>query len=676
MQFLYPGFLYALLALAVPVIIHLFYFRRFKKVYFTNVKFLKEVKEETNARRRLRNFLVLLSRLLAFAAIIFAFAQPFIPKNQDIQKGRKAVSIFVDNSFSMNALSEDVPLINQAKRKASQIVEGFKPDDRFQVLTHDFEGRHQRLVSQEDALSLIEEIKTSPAVKNLSQVLSRQRDILNNSTIENRNAFLISDFQKSITDINSTADSSVQVTLVPLQSVQEKNISIDSAWFDAPVQTVGQTNKLMVKVRNYSDEVAENVRLTLEENSQVKPIGTLSIPARSSVIDSINLTILRSGWQTATLAITDFPVQFDDQYYFSYSVLEKVKVLAIHEQGNNTYLNAAFRGLPYFELSNQNSRQLNYGDFVEQNLIVLNDLKTISSGLAAELIQYVSNGGNLMVFPSGTADLKNYQQFLNEMGTNHYEVQVKENRQAADLNINEFIFSDVFENQNTNLTLPSASLSYNMTNYGGRGEEPILSFRDGKTFLGKYKSGNGYVYVSAVPLDAKASTLPKSAEIFVPLLYKAAIASDLDQKIAYTIGYDDQILTNNRLSENELVYKLKGGSGEFIPGQRNLGNKVLLSLGNELAIAGFYKLMLGEQQNLATYGFNFNRKESDLAYFNISDLEDQIPEGYNILSNTAQADLSQIVGEQAEGITYWRWCIILALIFLGIESLLLRFWKA
>jgi len=65
MQFLYPSFLYALLALAIPIIIHLFFFRRFKKVYFTNVRFLKEIKEETSARQRLKNLLVLLMRLLA-----------------------------------------------------------------------------------------------------------------------------------------------------------------------------------------------------------------------------------------------------------------------------------------------------------------------------------------------------------------------------------------------------------------------------------------------------------------------------------------------------------------------------------------------------------------------------------------------------------------------------------
>ena len=184
MQFLFPSFLWALGALAIPVLIHLFYFRRFKKVYFTNVKFLKEVKEETNSRRKIKNFLVLLMRLLAFAAIVFAFAQPFIPQDREVKTGQRAVSVFIDNSNSMNSLSEDVPLINQAKQKAREIISGFKVDDRFQIITNDFEGKHQRLMSQEDALSMIEEIKSSPSVRNISQVLSRQQQALNSGTAD------------------------------------------------------------------------------------------------------------------------------------------------------------------------------------------------------------------------------------------------------------------------------------------------------------------------------------------------------------------------------------------------------------------------------------------------------------------------------------------------------------
>nr|HMQ64255.1 BatA domain-containing protein [Flavilitoribacter sp.] len=170
MQFVYPAFLFALAALAIPIIIHLFYFRRFRKVYFTNVRFLKEVKEDTSARSKLRNLLVLLARCLAVVFLVFAFVQPFIPQDAEVKQGRKGVSIFIDNSFSMSALSEDVPLLEKAKQRAREVVNAYGVEDEFQILTNDFEGRHQRMVSQEDALALIDEIAISPAVRDLSKV--------------------------------------------------------------------------------------------------------------------------------------------------------------------------------------------------------------------------------------------------------------------------------------------------------------------------------------------------------------------------------------------------------------------------------------------------------------------------------------------------------------------------
>ena len=181
MQFLFPTFLWALLALVIPIIIHLFYFRRFKKVYFTNVRFLKELKEETASRNKLKNLLVLLARLLALAFLVFAFAQPILMHNKSLDVRSKAISIFIDNSYSMDALSEEVPLITLAKDRARDIINAYSENDVFQILTHDFEGKHQRLVGKEDALNLIDEIVITPVVHNLSSALGRQNQAINNS---------------------------------------------------------------------------------------------------------------------------------------------------------------------------------------------------------------------------------------------------------------------------------------------------------------------------------------------------------------------------------------------------------------------------------------------------------------------------------------------------------------
>ncbi|MEO1518073.1 MAG: BatA domain-containing protein [Bacteroidota bacterium] len=675
MQFLHPSFLWALLALAIPVIIHLFYFRRFRKVYFTNVRFLKEVKEETSARRKVRNLLVLSLRMLAIAALVFAFAQPFIPQDVEVKKGAKAVSIFVDNSFSMSSLSEDVPLIEKARQKARQIVDAYGVEDQFQILTNDFEGRHQRLVGKEDVLSLIEEIQISPAVKELSTIVGRQQQALNTARTNNRSAYVISDFQENISDLENYQDSTVDLTFVPLQSVQEQNISIDSCWFDAPVQMINQTNTLIIRLRNHSNEDAENVRLSLRHEGQVKPVGTLAIPAGSSITDSVNITIQRTGWHEAELTITDYPVQFDDKYFFSFYVDEQINMLVINQNSPNKYLDASFSGLPYFKLDNQLSRNLNYSGFPNYDLIISYGLENISSGLASELNQYVENGGNLLVFPPYNANVSAYKSFLNGFRANELQAFDETEREVSGINTEEFVFNDVFENRSANLKLPVTQGNFILTNYGGRGEERLLTYRDGSTFIGKYRRGQGNFYLCAAPLGEKYNNLVRNGEIFIPMLYKMAISTARKNSIAYTIGRDDYLEAENRLTGSELVYKIKGSKEEFIPQQQIIGSKVVLGVNNQVKEAGFYNLSLNPEEPLAKFAFNYDRKESKLTYLNSDDLSQKVGPLVKLIEASSAADLTPLIGERSQGVVLWRWCLILALLFLGLEVLVLRFWK-
>ncbi|MFM1931110.1 MAG: hypothetical protein RL226_413, partial [Bacteroidota bacterium] len=172
MKFAHPEILWALLALAIPVIVHLFNFRKFKRIPFTNVAFLREVQQETKAKARLKHLLILAARMLAVAALVIAFAQPFIPLGDETSGGTRTVSVYIDNSFSMEADGKEGSLLEVARTKAAEVVSAYQATDRFQLLTNDFEGRHQRLHSQEDVLTMIAEVQPSYTTRNLSEVIS------------------------------------------------------------------------------------------------------------------------------------------------------------------------------------------------------------------------------------------------------------------------------------------------------------------------------------------------------------------------------------------------------------------------------------------------------------------------------------------------------------------------
>ena len=174
MKFANPHFLWALLSLLVPIIIHLFHFRKFKTIYFTNVRFLRELQQETQSRSRLRHLLILLSRCLALSALVFAFAQPFIPSAAKQRTGSRAISVYIDNSFSLDAQGESGSLLELARKHAQDIARSYKPSDRFQLLTNDFEGRHQQLLTREQFENMLDEVKPSPVSRKLNEVIERQ----------------------------------------------------------------------------------------------------------------------------------------------------------------------------------------------------------------------------------------------------------------------------------------------------------------------------------------------------------------------------------------------------------------------------------------------------------------------------------------------------------------------
>ncbi|MFK7904629.1 MAG: BatA domain-containing protein, partial [Chitinophagales bacterium] len=607
MEFVYPTFLYALAALAIPIIIHLFNFRRFKKVYFTNVRFLKEVKEETASRNKLKHLLVLLSRLLALAFLVFAFAQPFMPNaNSEFVQGMKAVSVFVDNSYSMEAQSSDVSLFEKAKLKAREIVESYNVEDRFQLITNDFEGKHQRMLNKDEFLGYLEEIEVSPNVQNLSEVISRQKQAMALENAAQNNIFLVSDFQKNIVDIEDN-DSTINTYLIPLQSAEQRNVYVDSIWFDSPIRMLNTVNKLLVRLNNTGEAEVENSQLTLKINGQIKALNNFTIGAKSQLVDTVSFTITQTGWHNSELSISDYPINFDDTYYFNFDVAENIQVLSINQAGANPYLNALFKGGNEFDFQNQTYSKLNYDKLAQNQLIILNQLKNVSSGLISKLQEYVQEGGSLLVFPSDNADLTSYNNLLKAVGANTFTTINREQRQIDFINTQQEIFNDVFEKIPRNIDLPYARVSYDMTSFSNTDEEVVLKFKGGRSFLSKYNVASGKVYVAAASLNIKQNNLASHA-IFVPMLYKIALLGSKSGQLAYTIGKDEVIEVASKVSIGETPFKLKGTSEEFIPGQRVVGSNLLLTLNNALKNAGSYQLYMNENEPLHYLGFNFNRQ--------------------------------------------------------------------
>ena len=674
MQFLFPGFLFGLAALAIPVIIHLFNFRRFKTVYFSNVSFLKEIKEETASRSRVKHLLVLAARMLAIAFLVLAFAQPFIPKkNTNISAGKKYVSVYVDNSFSMGAMSGGVRLLDKAKQAGKEIVQNYAANDQFQLLTNDLQGKQQRLISKEEFLSMLDEVDISPATRNLREITRRQADVLSIDNSKNKVAYILSDFQKNMGEF--TPDSTVRYNLVPLAADAQQNVFIDTAWLTEPVQLLNQNVKLVVRIKNSGEKAVEGNRVSLKLNGQTKGVADFSVGAGSYTYDTIGFMINQSGWNKAELSIQDYPITYDDTYFFAFDVADKIKVLAINENKSNVYLDAVFKDQPEFDYHAVPSGSLDYSQIKGNQLVVLANLNSISTGLSAAINSFLSNGGTVCIFPGYKCDMQSYNGFLSSLGVSVFTDLNEGEQEVAKIDLQQGLFKDVFEKVPENMSLPKVRKYYQINGRVAGTEPSVLTIKSGNEFLTKDSYKTGTIYVCASPLDKAYSDLPVHA-IFAPMLYKMAIMGSRAENLAYTIGDKKGIEIQSKGGDADKVYKVKGDQVEFIPEQFALGSKVILGLKDQVKKSGFYKVSLENSDSADVIALNYDRQESNLSFYKLDELKSKYNEPNMTVVNSIGMEVAQVIKEMDRGVSLWKMFLILALIALAIETLLLRLWKS
>jgi hypothetical protein len=539
-SFVSPGFLIALSLIAIPIVIHLFNFRKFRKVYFTNVKFLKELRQETTSQSKLKHLLVLASRILAVTFLVLAFAQPYIPIASGARiASQRAVSLFIDNSFSMEAVTKEGTLLDVARKSAREIALSYHPSDQFQLLTGDFDPVNQRLLSREEFLEALGGIKVSTSSRKLSEIIDRQSDALASSGAEDNTAIVLSDFQKNMADLeNINNPDGIRVNLLPLESSEIANISVDSCWFTEPVLQPNQQVELNIRIRNTGQLDAANVAVKLLVNDAQKAVAAADVPAMNYTDLVLSFTTGSTGWNKAVVSATDQPIVFDDQFYFSFKITDHANMLSINKNADSPFLNALFEKTGFFRLNNINELQIDYSNLLANPVIFLNELRTIPSGLSAELSKYVKNGGTLVIVPDSTIDLQSYSAMLNGLGIAPYSGFINSSERVQSLATDDPLFTGVFSSlskSGESVDLPITEGYFVQSGGGNSGGEVLMKLRSGSSFLSRHINDNGQVYLFYSPFSGQTSNFSRHA-IFVPVIYRIALSSGHQTPLSWVIG--------------------------------------------------------------------------------------------------------------------------------------------
>lgn len=673
MNFAYPEFLFALAAISVPIIIHLFNFRRFKKIYFSDIRFLKDVEIETKSRNQLKNLLILLSRILAIACLVLAFARPFIPAAAGISSDAlNSVVIYIDNSFSMNAQGEAGNMLEEAKAKAIEVGSVYSNGAEIRLLTNDFNPAHVRKLSFQEFKNEVTLVEATPQLRSFDEVVSRTAGMI--GAQESGLLYFISDLQRKTSTPTSAVDTLLNIFVVPTQASVESNIYIDSCWFQTPSRLPDQADVLMVRIRNSGTSEVENISAKLTINSVQRSVGNATIAAQSFEDLEMAFTNSSSGLQFAEVSIQDYPITYDDNYHLSFDLANSVKILLLNGEKASGHAKKVFASEPNFVITESSSANLDYSLLAATDLLVCNGVSSFSSGMVQELMKFVENGGSLLFIPAEKPEFSSTNELLLAFRAEQLTGSDTTKQKVEGVNLKSRIFRNVFTEWEERIDLPTTSRHFGTSLTTNSGAERLLTLANGHPFLSAYFFGSGSCYVLTSALQDEWTNFHRHA-LFVPVIYNMALNSILHGASSETIGSDEFIAVDSKLTESSnLEVRSMNDNSSFLPERvvRPEGNGIMV---HDQVRADGHFLIMADKDTIRPVSFNYDRTESDMNFLGIEEFQKIASDlGINrlqIVDGSTETIANEITQLQ-DGKQLWRLFLILALFFLLAETILIR----
>jgi hypothetical protein len=675
MSFANPAALWGLLLLAVPLVVHLFSFRTLKRVYFSNLQFLKEVKEESRRKSQLKHLLLLFLRMLAIAAVVLAFAKPQWGNQKAVATagGLSHHAVFIDNSPSMSLEGSEGLLLEQAKAAAWSIAAQARPDDRFQLITQELLPISQRWLSRDAFLDAVDGVQLSSRSHPLSLIYERQRAlILNTSERLRTQVYLLSDFQKSVSDLEAMGvDSSMQLFLLQLNANSVANLYVDSCWLTQPLLRKNVPAKLVYRIRNGGEQAASGIRVQLRINEIQKGLSNVDVPANGQLIDTIAFSPDAVGLQKAVLSLDDRVFAYDDAWYMQMQVQEALPLLLLHEPKQTPYVTALFAEDDFIRLSKQLLSRLDYNTLSTYKAVVLDGVEQPGSGLVNSLKLMVEEGASVIIIPSANKNQTPLNDMLSAFGAGNLTDVVVQKQQVTALEVKDVLFEQTFSFLPEQLSLPAVNQYFG---YQAKPDDRVLMrMTNGAPLLVRRAVGQGNVLLFLAALAPEWTDFQQHA-LFVPTLYRAALLGSSSSQLAYRLGAASQLSLSAAGGVLNGLISLQNEQLNYLPEVRKQGNRLRLDLKSGELVPGHYQVHEdGKPVPNMGIALNGDAAESQLGSWSANDLSAMAERAGWEWFEVSKAELAGQFQISASDSALWKWLLLLVLVFLLLETLIIKF---
>lgn len=703
MTFLNPLLLWGLAAVSIPILIHIFNLKRTKKIEFSTLMFLKEIQQSKYRKIKLKQLLILLSRIAFIIFLVMMFAKPYETGflGAPAFKSKSSVLIILDDSFSMQTRDNNGNDLENGKKKINMLLDALGPNNEIFFTTISGMNKPSASIPFENINSIndtIALIKTSAVTRDLNEVMYFAEDILNSSSNTLREVYLVTDGQTSFLKNYAAIlqvfkdDENLNFSVILTGTRNANNISIDTINTVSKIFEKNRPVKIKAVLNNHNNfnSVSKSVILTLGSYKEEK---VLDIPANSLAEAEFILKPEQTGYISGSIElvqndISDDEISADNRQYFTFYVPEKVNVLIASSAPYDAeyiklVLNTSKEISPgsdastFFNIKEVNSSDISNEDFNSHNSIIFINKQRFSSDEATKVKNYVESGGGVLLYPGNLSEIDNYNNELMKIMDLPYitgRFSLTEAVKFDKVDLDHPVFEGIFKSDpdKKNFSIESPAVLNGITPGGGKNAQNIVTLTNGMNFMAEYSIAKGKLIMFASPPDMNSSDFP-AKNLFSPVTIRSVLYTASINGIKPAVTGRDHFVD---LYKTTLIYdsinvvSSKGiNSGKFVLNE----NTELVNIGSLLLNSDNYSIMKAGK-NIMTVPVNYSKQESVTGRMEIHDISSLFNDGYGLKANVvaSQELLVAAIVDTRNGRDLWVYFLLVAVIFLIIEYLLSR----
>ena len=678
MTFLSPSILWGLLAITIPIIIHLISLRHTRDTEFSTLRFIKSLKHETIRHLRIQQWLLVILRTIAILCLILMFSRPLMTgtlTSKLVGNVESRAVIFVDNSASMAVHTDDGTLLDRAKSSLPVILNGLEGRTTVELYQTNpprklFSGSHEEsrsIITR--AKGIVQTNMTDDLWTVIDSVLQTVK-----ASEPNQECFIISDFQSApsfkIDSLNPNSDWKFYCILQPKI---ENNISISEVSVLSQIKLPDHLVKLNTRVGNSGVTDKRNIPVELYLNDE--RVGQVVSQFQPGKFKDFMFQVYpgKTGIINGKIVIPDDDFSMDNFRNFVLVIPNQIAVKVIGQSMEELFLldlalSAITGETELLLIDRYLSNDVERLFLSDIDILLLHNPANLRNSAIEDLQRFLMRGGGLIWFagndlnqtdPVAWPSLLKLPELIQTRrleGESFFSTSIVDDNHSlfTDLNIN-----------NMNEELPQV-FGYNEVRLQ-MNHTPLIKLNNGHPLLVESKAfGNsGFVFTS--PLNLHWNDLPMKG-LLVPLLHRMLILLGTKEfNIQPVLVGQDKIIDIKGQNINaEWVLKTPNENDiKLIPDYTN--EKLLITQTNEL---GSYHVFAD--------GNLFSSFSTELSPYELPSIRiegETLAESLGI-EQARIIEHTQNLGSELKEIRYgrsiWRLLLFIALSCLVIESILGR----